>query len=359
MFGQDRIEPYHTSVVTPEQRQKTLQNMKPPKRKRPVVAVLADNRGSETTDLIIPWSILSRSGVADAYVVALEDSPIQLMPALSIHPQLTAAQFTERFPGGADYVIVPAFHNAKSPLAIAWVQQQRATNASVVGICAGALPLAYAGLLDNRKATTHWFSRNKLQRVSPTTRLQKDRRYVADNGIITSTGVSASLPLAITLIEAIAGEEVARELANSLHIGAFDAAHNSEYFSLSAQMLYRLAVNSLNVLGHEKIGIEIAEGVDELSLALTADAWSRTGRSRAFTYGETGAVNRTVSSLNKLQIVSAYERGEEAQFSHRVLLPQRPGEALTEALGQIEHRYGLSTASNVAMQLEYPWIDRL
>ena len=79
---------------------------------------------------------------------------LNCMPALTIVPEMTALQFSEKFPDGADYVIVPALHNPKSPDGLAWIQQQRTSNATIIGICAGALPLAYAGLLDRKRATT-------------------------------------------------------------------------------------------------------------------------------------------------------------------------------------------------------------
>ena len=344
-------EPYATSPISNEEHARTLVHMRPPKRQRPVIAILADNQGSETTDFIIPWSVLTRSGVADVYAVGLEDGPIKLMPALTIVPQMTTHQFSQLFPDGADYVIVPALHNPKSPNALAWIQQQRTSNATIIGICAGALPLAYAGLLDGKRATTHWFSMKKLMRVSPSTIWVNDRRFVADNGIITSTGVSASLPLSLSLVEAIAGRGASDELAVRLGVSRYDEQHDSDYFKLRPSTVYRVAANSMSIFGHEKIALNVTSDVDELSLSFAADAWSRTYRSKAFTVSST----ERVISLNGLEIIPDFMTDSEQKFETYAPIPESPGNSLSSTLAQIEDRYGASTASNVALQLEYPW----
>jgi hypothetical protein len=86
----------------------TLVALKPPKRVRPVVAVLGANEGSETTDYLIPYGVLKRSGVAEVVSLGTHAGPVRLMPALTIVPEATTAEFDRRYPEGADYVIVPA-----------------------------------------------------------------------------------------------------------------------------------------------------------------------------------------------------------------------------------------------------------
>src|SRR5687767_13823307 len=105
--------------------------------KRPVVAVIADNDGTETTDFIVPYAVLARSGVADVLAVAPEDRPIRLTPALAISPQITIASFEARYPDGADYVIVPKIDETAEPTIVAWIQKQASKGAMIVGICSG------------------------------------------------------------------------------------------------------------------------------------------------------------------------------------------------------------------------------
>src|SRR5689334_1139599 len=136
---------YVRSIVPPDERAQTIAGMKPPKRQRPLIAVLGDNMGSETTDFILPYSVLTRSGVADVVAVGMREGPIQLMPALAIMPQMTAAQFDATHPDGPDYVIVPAYHDREAAGPIAWMQEKSKGGSTIIGVCAGALTLAHAG----------------------------------------------------------------------------------------------------------------------------------------------------------------------------------------------------------------------
>src|SRR3546814_787892 len=135
------------------------------------------NRGSETTDLMIPYAVLTRSGIADVIVVAPDRSPIAMMPALSIRPQSTLGAFDSAHPEGADYVIVPAFHHddREGPI-LDWLRKQAVSRATIIGICEGVKVVGRAGLLDGRRATTHWYAIGALQRAYPTMQWVRDRR---------------------------------------------------------------------------------------------------------------------------------------------------------------------------------------
>ena len=337
--------------ISSVEHRETIARMRPPKRRIPVVAVLADHRGSETTDFIVPWSVLTRSAVCDVRTVGTRKGAIQLMPALRIGVELTTEEFDELYPDGADYVIVPAFHNSKNSAAFAWIKDQSNMGATVIGICAGALPLAHAGVLAGKRATTHWYDRRTLTGISPSTTIIIDRRYVADDGVVTSTGVSASLPLALALVEAIAGYEKASNLAASLHMSNFDAWHVSRNFKLRPQKVLQIAMNWGARWKHEKIAGAISSETDELALALEADAWSRTYRSQYQTYNE----EQAVVSAHGLQIFRDIvpERAKSMTAAPRTV--QAGALRLPEVLDHIAVRYGHQTAALVALQLEYLW----
>jgi putative intracellular protease/amidase len=83
----------------------------------------------------------------------------------------------------------------------------------VIGVCAGDKVVAAAGLLDGKRATTHWYYRRELLDRHPSIRYVADRRFVADRGVATTTGITASMPMSLTLIEAIAGRPRAEAVA--------------------------------------------------------------------------------------------------------------------------------------------------
>lgn len=327
----------------------TIAEMRPPKRKRPVAAILLDNRGSETTDSIIPWSVLKRSGIADVRMVTLETGPAILMPILSAGSEQTVAGFDTDLPDGADYVFVPAYHDARSPAAISWLQKQAAGGAKIIGICAGGLTLAHAGLLEGRRGTTHWFNLDQIARISPGMTVVRDRRYVADRNVVTTTGVSASLPVSLAIVEAVAGPEAAKALAAELGARHYDARHLSSVFGSKSTIYSVGATNTLNVLGRRNHILQVGAGQDELELAFIADAWSRTYR------GSFKAVSASPSIATKHGLTLALETGSNGEPLSRFAAPSLPGQTLERALEAINQEFGSSTARLVAHQLEVIW----
>jgi transcriptional regulator GlxA family with amidase domain len=86
----------------------------------------------------------------------------------------------------------------------------------VVSTCTGAFALAEAGLLDGRRATTHWFYARELAVRFPKVKVEEDRIFISDGPIWTSAGASAAIDLAIALVEQDHGVEIARAVARKL-----------------------------------------------------------------------------------------------------------------------------------------------
>ncbi|GHH75832.1 AraC family transcriptional regulator [Streptomyces sulfonofaciens] len=86
----------------------------------------------------------------------------------------------------------------------------------VASICTGAFILGATGLLDGRRATTHWRHTAALARRHPSTRVEPDSIYVRDGGIYTSAGVTAGIDLALALLEEDHGPDLTRDVARSL-----------------------------------------------------------------------------------------------------------------------------------------------
>jgi len=332
-------------AITDAERAALLAQLKPPKRARPVVAVLAANGGTETTDFVVPLGVLRESGVADVYAVATHDAPITLMPALKVRPDLDAAQFDARFPEGADYVIVPALHDSKDPEAVAWLRAQAKSGATAVGICDGGWVLGAAGLLDGRAATSHWLWVSRMPSTFPGMTWVIDRRYVVDRGVATTTGISASVPLSLTLVEAIAGRARAEETAARFGVPSFGSAHVSRDFTLDRPAFYTAARNLLAFWSHERLDLPVADGVDEVALAFTADAWERTYRASVRTL----AASPEVTSRRGLRVIADATGAPERPIG----LPRSGTSAVDAVLGDIAARYDARTADFVALQLEY------
>ncbi|HEV8315547.1 MAG TPA: GlxA family transcriptional regulator [Burkholderiaceae bacterium] len=97
-----------------------------------------------------------------------------------------------------------------------FVQRCAARGARVASVCSGSLLLAATGLLDGKRATTHWCRSEQFARQFPQVRLEADRIYVNDGRLWTSAGISAGIDLALALIADDLGDRVARQVARQL-----------------------------------------------------------------------------------------------------------------------------------------------
>jgi putative intracellular protease/amidase len=326
--------------------------LKPPKRQRPLVAIIGANDGSETLDYLMPYGILRRADVADVVALGIRPGPVTLYPVFTVAPQATAAEFDARHPQGADYVIVPAMRRNDDPAVLQWIRSQAAKGATIIGVCVGALVVANTGLLDGKQATTHWYYLKELRNKHPAIRIVADRRLVVDQGVATTTGISASMPMALTLIEAIAGRDKAQAVGRQIGVMQWDARHDSDAFQFTRPFALTVMGNLLAFWNHEQFGIELVPGIDEVSLALVADAWSRTYRSRAVTFAGTADAQPTLGGIRIFPDRVATRWPAEHHLAG--IGDRPPAEALDQTLDAIAARYGRRTADVVAMQLEYP-----
>ncbi|ORA64724.1 GlxA family transcriptional regulator [Mycobacteroides franklinii] len=99
----------------------------------------------------------------------------------------------------------------------------------IASICTGAFLLAQAGVLDHRRATTHWRHTGLLQRAFPNISVDPDAIFVRDANVFTSAGVSAGIDLALALVEDDYGSDVVREVARSLVVYLKRAGGQSQF----------------------------------------------------------------------------------------------------------------------------------
>ena len=338
---------------------RTIEGIGRPRHERPVIAIVALNQATEVTDLMIPYGVLKRADIADVSIVAERTTPVSLYPfsklgqgseLFKIDPQASMEDFDKQHPDGADYVIIPALEPRNNKVVVDWINTQHDKGAHVVSVCAGALTLAATGLLDDRKATTHWAYVDELQKAHPTMQWIPDRRYVSDKGVTTATGISASIPTSVALVEAIAGQPKAKQVAQDLGIAYWDERHRSSAFRLTWEHQKTFLRNWLSPWRKETLGVPVEEGADEIALALTADAYSRTMLSKAVTVGN----NDTIHGKYGLAI---HPNTTDAATIQMLPAPDstKPAQTIDRELERIASRFDRPTAEIVALTLEYPW----
>jgi transcriptional regulator GlxA family with amidase domain len=124
-----------------------------------------------------------------------------------------------------DVLVVPGGFGTRAllhdPAILAWIRQTATAARRVTSVCTGSLLLACAGLLEGRRATTHWGALALLAELDKTIRVEADRRVVAD-GVVTSAGVSAGIDMALAIVEAMHGPAVADETARYMDYARHD-----------------------------------------------------------------------------------------------------------------------------------------
>jgi transcriptional regulator GlxA family with amidase domain len=103
-----------------------------------------------------------------------------------------------------------------TPDMLDYVRLAPAATRRVASICTGAFVLAEAGLLDGKRATTHWSSTRDLRSRFPTIKVDEDRIFITDGQIWTSAGMSAGVDLALGMVEEDHGVDMARSVARKL-----------------------------------------------------------------------------------------------------------------------------------------------
>ena len=113
-----------------------------------------------------------------------------------------------------------------------WLRAQAGQVRRMASVCSGAYLLAEAGLLDGRRATTHWQRSDEFARRYPQVRLEADRIFVRDGAVWTSAGITAGIDLSLALIEEDLGSAVARRTAQQLVVHQRRPGGQSQFSAL-------------------------------------------------------------------------------------------------------------------------------
>lgn len=149
-------------------------------------------------------------------IVSTDGEPSRAGRGMTIQPD-GGLELTE----AADIVIVPGWHDLNvrpSAALIDALKRAHARGAHVVGLCYGAYVLAYAGLLDGKRASTHWMAEKDFVERFPRVKLDMNALYVDENRLITSAGTGASLDCCLYLVREFQGPKIANRVARSMVI---------------------------------------------------------------------------------------------------------------------------------------------
>lgn len=173
--------------------------------------------------------------------------------------------------GGFDTLMVGAGPNlvSPSPRTIAFLREAVSTTRRITSICTGAFTLAEAGILDGRRATTHWAHAKELGRRFPRITVEMDRIFIADGPVWTSAGMAAGIDLALGLIERDLGLQIAQRTARAMVVNHRRAGGQSQHSAMlqldakSDRVQIALAFAKQNL--HKPLTVELLADAARLS----------------------------------------------------------------------------------------------
>lgn len=179
--------------------------------------------GVQSLDIVGPFEVFSmanRFGGANVYEVILA-SPAGGAIACNSGLTLVNATALVDLPSDLDTILVgggseEALRQVGDEAVLAWLNARATTTRRVGSVCSGAFVLAAAGLLDGRRATTHWDYCEAMRALRPAVCLEPDAIFIADPPFYTSAGITAGIDLCLSLVEADQGAQLALRIARNL-----------------------------------------------------------------------------------------------------------------------------------------------
>jgi transcriptional regulator GlxA family with amidase domain len=222
---------------------------------------------------------------------------------------------------------------ARCDKTLGFVRAMAKRGARVASVCSGAFILAEAGLLDGRRATTHWRRTKQFLSTYPEVKLEPDRIFVRDGNVWSSAGISAGIDLALALAAEDFGDEVAQQTARQLVLYHRRSGGQSQFSSLLELKAPSGRFGSLLTWAREHLAAPLT--VEDL--AEQAGMSSR-HFARAF-IAETGttpskAVERLRIEVARQRVQSSSEAIEQVAQSTGFRDPERMRRAFIRAFGQ-------------------------
>jgi transcriptional regulator GlxA family with amidase domain len=172
----------------------------------------------QSLDVVGPAEVFATTGDYTVEVVAPDPGPFLMSNGMQVLPAASMDQVR----GPIDTLVIAGGSGTRDAASdervVSWVRSAAKRSRRVTSVCTGAFVLAAAGLLDGRRATTHWQWCDLLAGLFPAVEVERDSIFVVDGGVYTSAGVTAGMDLALALVEEDLGPKVARDVAQQLVI---------------------------------------------------------------------------------------------------------------------------------------------
>ena len=185
-----------------------------------------------------------------------------------------AKQYFNKVEGSCDSVLLVCglgTRSVRDPALSAWLKKMAAEVRRLGAVCVGAFLIAEAGLLNGRRATTHWRFGREMATRYPSVRVQHDPLWVKDGNIYTSAGISAGIDLALAWVEEDCGAGLAHEAARELVLFLRRPGGQPQLsVSLASQASEMMSIRELQIwiAEHLQMKLSVADLADRMSMSV-------------------------------------------------------------------------------------------
>jgi putative intracellular protease/amidase len=271
---------------------------------RLAVAVVLGASGSVITDAFGPYEVFARSPRFFVYTVSASRPTAMLEGGLAVVPDYSLDDVDAGVAPEPDVVVVPAVAapNGKQEAPLRdWLTRRADRGANVLGVCNGGRLLAATGLLDGRRATSHWSAIRGLARRRPQVDWVRGQRYVQDGPLTTTAGVTSGVFGALRLVEQLAGAGEAQRVGQELAYPGWSLHGPTE---IPAQRWTPRDLALLLAVGfpwlRPTVGVGLVEGVGELEVAAPFEVYASSFAARTVPV----AAEATVTTRHGLCLVA-------------------------------------------------------
>jgi len=169
---------------------------------KPTVAVVLGNAVTEVADTLVPYVAFKTAGAFNVITVDDRKVPVGLSGGLDVVPDFSFAELDAQLGRSPDLIIIPNIVNVRGNDAVrAWIRQHGRQRSLVMSVCAGAEMFAATGLIDGRRATTHWGDIGRIERSYPAVHWVRGQRYVDEGQFVSTAGILSGIDGSLHMID--------------------------------------------------------------------------------------------------------------------------------------------------------------
>ncbi len=249
-----------------------------PAQKRKTVVILADESGTEITDLLIPFNILSFTENFHIEILSQRGMPVSVWKGIFLIPH-GSMETSKTIP---DVIVLPANFHPEDLKIKEYIKKH--SDKQFLSICEGARLIGESEAFRDYSMTSHASALSEFEGKYKSIHWKKDVKYMRDRNLISSAGVASSVEGSLALIETLLGREAVLSALKKIKYPHewIKLNHSSNAIGLSdgLQIMKKVFFGA-----SPKIGMELYEGIDELMLAAYLDTFNRTFPGRIESFG--------------------------------------------------------------------------